>query len=63
MKQIRKINQQQQTELFFELDPSSSPIRVELPIHQETELKKAIAELLLGIARRKQRQTGGGDDA
>jgi hypothetical protein len=62
MKQIRKINQQQ-TELFFELDPSSSPIRVELPLHQETELKKAIAELLLGIARKKQRQTGGGDDA
>ena len=30
---------------------------------QETELKKAVAELLLSIARRKQRQTGGGDDA
>ena len=63
MKQTRQINQQQ-TELFFELDPpSSSPIRVELPIHQETELKKAVAELLLSVARRKQRQTGGGDDA
>lgn len=62
MKQIRKINQQQ-TELFFELDPPSSPIRVELPIYQETELKKAVAELLLGIARTKQRQTGGRDDA
>jgi hypothetical protein len=62
MKQISQINQQQ-TELFSELDPSSSPIRIELPIHQKTELKKAVAELLLGIARKKQRQTGGGDDA
>jgi hypothetical protein len=62
MKQSRKINQQQ-TELFFELDPTSSPIRVELPIQRETELERAIAELLLGVVRSRQRQTGESDDA
>jgi hypothetical protein len=49
MKQRSRTNLRQ-TELFYEPGLSSVPIPLPLAVNRETELKRAIAELLLNVA-------------
>jgi hypothetical protein len=49
MKQKSRANPRQ-TELFCEPGLSSDPIPLPLAVNRETELKRAIAELLLNVA-------------
>jgi hypothetical protein len=49
MKQRSRTNLRQ-TELFCELESSSVPIHLGLAANQGSELKRAIAELLLNVA-------------
>ena len=49
MKQRSRTNLRQ-TELFYEPGLSSVPIPLPLAANRETELKRAIAELLLNVA-------------
>jgi hypothetical protein len=49
MKQTRRTNLKQ-IELFYEPGSSSVPLPLALTVNRKTELKRAIAELLLKVA-------------